>query len=291
MPILQKLSFLEPSISFQSMSTGQALLLIAFGTSHDDAASSYQLMEEEMRLHFSTESICWSYTSGMIRKKLAAQGIAVPSIGEIIASLCERGVRTVRVQSLHIAPGKEFSEMERELVRILAKNPGCFDHVFLGRPLLESERDRDEAVAAVLAHFTRERTKDEAILFMAHGQRDGRGDLVFSALADEFQRQDPLTFVATLEGGRSFDQILGELKEAKVHTVWLSPFLFLAGKHVKYDLAGDSADSWATRLKQEGFSIKTDLRGLGENPGIRSIFLRHAIETNDDLAFSPKRAS
>lgn len=74
----------------------------------------------------------------------------VPSVEENLEQMARKGIRTLRVQSLHIAPGEEFSRMERQIVSFLARHPDSFDHVFIGRPLLESERDRNEAITALL---------------------------------------------------------------------------------------------------------------------------------------------
>ena len=70
---------------------------------------------------------------------------------------------------------------------------------------------------------------------------------------------------------------------------WLAPFMLVAGDHAKNDLGGDEEDSWASMLRKEGFTVKTHLRGLGENPGIRAVFSRHARTTEDDL-MTPKQA-
>lgn len=65
--------------------------------------------------------------------------------------------------------------------------------------------------------------------------------------------------------------------------------MLVAGDHAKNDLGGDEEDSWASMLRKEGFTVKTHLRGLGENPGIRAVFSRHARTTEDDL-MTPKQA-
>ena len=34
----------------------------------------------------------------------------------------------------------------------------------------------------------------------------------------------------------------------------------------------------------QGFEVFPVLKGLGENPGVQSVFVRHAMETEDDYA-------
>lgn len=266
-----------------------SLLLVAFGTSHQDATVSYRELEKDMLAHYAPDRLKWSYTSEIIRKKLAKRGAPVPSIEENLDRMAREGTRTLRVQSLHIAPGEEFSRMERQIVSFLARHPDSFDHVFIGRPLLESERDRDEAITALLQHFPAERNRDEAILLMGHGQQEGRCDMVLSDFARELNDRDHLAFFATVEGTRGVSPILEQLKKSGVKTVWLAPFMLVAGDHAKNDLCGDEEDSWATLLRKEGFTVKSHLKGLGENPGIRAVFSRHVRTTEDDL-MAPKKA-
>lgn len=267
----------------------EGLLLVAFGTSHQDATVSYRELEKDMLPHYAPDRLKWSYTSSIIRRKLAGRGTPVPSVEENLDRMAREGIRTLRVQSLHIAPGEEFSRMERQIVSFLALHPDSFDHVFIGRPLLESERDRDEAVTAFLRHFPAERKKDEAILLMGHGQQEGRCDMVLSDFARELNDRDNLAFFATVEGTRGVAPILEQLKKSGAKTVWLAPFMLVAGDHAKNDLGGDEGDSWASMLRKEGFTVKTHLKGLGENPGIRAVFSRHARTTADDL-MTPKQA-
>ena len=44
------------------------------------------------------------------------------------------------------------------------------------------------------------------------------------------------------------------------------------------DMAGDSPDSWVCQFKEAGFEVCPVLKGLGEYPGIRAMFVEHARE-------------
>ncbi|MEG1507351.1 MAG: sirohydrochlorin cobaltochelatase [Akkermansia sp.] len=278
-------------LSAQQPSEHEGLLLVAFGTSHQKALTSYHNTEKTLCSHFPIEYTSWAYTSGMIRHKLAKGGHPIPSIQEGMKKLASTGVKTLRVQSLHIAAGEEFSQMERIIQRYLAHNPESFEKVFIGRPLLESSRDMREVIHGVLSDFSSERKPDEAILLMGHGQSEGRSDLVFTAVQGELKKQDSKAFLATVEGTYSFKEALAELKtlQAKgLTTVWLAPFMIVAGDHANNDLAGDDKDSWASQLKKAGFTVKIHLKGLGDIKKVQDIFLRHAIETKDDIIASSK---
>ena len=49
----------------------------------------------------------------------------------------------------------------------------------------------------------------------------------------------------------------------------------MAGDHAKNDMAGDDPESWYSQFKDEGYEVKTVLKGLGEYEGIRSLFIDH----------------
>ena len=59
--------------------------------------------------------------------------------------------------------------------------------------------------------------------------------------------------------------------------VILAPFMIVAGDHAKNDMAGDE-DSWKCELEEAGYEVRPILRGLGELPGIRQIFMEHLEE-------------
>lgn len=260
---------------------GQTTILVAFGTSQPGAEASLKAVEAAYAR--AGDTIIWAYTSDKIRAKLHAQGRRILSVDEAMNRAAELGVRHLRIQSLHIAPAEEFNQLQRMIVRNLYRHPGRFSSVMLGHPLLESAQDMRETVAAVLASLPRERTARDAVLLMGHGNDRGPGDLVLQAAATAFQQADPLIWLATVEGAGSIDHVLPRLREAGVRRVWLMPFMMVAGDHARNDLAGPEEDSWASRLRAAGMTPMPHLRGLGENPAIQRIFLRHTQAATDNV--------
>lgn len=70
-------------------------------------------VDASFKAAFPDTPVVWSYTSQIIRKKLAKQGKPVGGISDGLAALAKAGVKVVRVQSLHVMPGEEFTELER----------------------------------------------------------------------------------------------------------------------------------------------------------------------------------
>ncbi|EFL86878.1 hypothetical protein HMPREF0326_00652 [Desulfovibrio sp. 3_1_syn3] len=267
----------------------EGVLLVAFGTSVPEALPSFKAVDASFKAAFPDTPVVWSYTSQIIRKKLAKQSKPVGGISDGLAALAKAGVKVVRVQSLHVMPGEEFTELERAVLLDIQKHPGRFEAVYLGRPLLESHKDALSVAKAVLADMGDKRRKGEAVVLMGHGQAHGRADLVFEGTRATFKESDPLVFMATVEGARGIDDLLAELKAHKIKKVWLQPLMVVAGDHARNDLAGDEEDSWASKLKAAGFKVEANLKGLGEVPGVRDLFVDHAKQNVDDLTKEPKK--
>lgn len=265
----------------------EGLLVVAFGSSVPEAMPAFRALDATFRAEFPDMPLEWAYTSQIIRKKLARQGKPVGGISDGLAALARKGVKVVRVQSLHVMAGEEFSALERAVLLDIKAHPGRFEAVYLGRPLLESRRDAEDVAAAVLGGMAARRNGDEALVLMGHGQEHGRADLVFEGMRATFGEADPLTVMATVEGSRDLDDLVRDLQARKLKKLWLQPFMVVAGDHARNDLAGPEDDSWASRLRREGFAVQANLVGLGEIPGVRAVFVRHAREAADDLCKEP----
>ena len=51
--------------------------------------------------------------------------------------------------------------------------------------------------------------------------------------------------------------------------------MVVAGDHANNDMAGDDDDSWKMEFKKAGFTVKTQIKGLGQIPGIQKIYVDH----------------
>ncbi len=260
-----------------------ALMIVSFGTSVPSALTSYKSTRANFEKSFDKDQIEWAYTSEIIRKKLKKEGQHILSVNEGLQKFADKGTKVLRVQSLHLANGAEYKWLERTVMRFIDKNPGVFEKVYIGAPLLESRKDMEEVATAVMKAMPAERKSNEAVILMGHGHSNGQADLPVMAMQAELQSRDPLVFLGTVEGSLSFDDALAALKKTKAKKVWLIPFMMVAGDHATNDLAGPEEDSWASMLKKEGYEVSTQLRGLGEIKGIQDIFVRHALETKDDM--------
>ena len=262
-------------------------LLVAFGTSMESARPAIDGIEQSYKQR-KDGPVLLAFTSDIIRNKLAKEGKPVLSVNAAMNEMAKQGVTDLRIQSLHIAPAEEYSQLERMVVKNIAKNPGTFKTVKVGYPLLVSEKDLDAVVKVVLASLPADRKPGDAVGRMGHGNDRGPGELIMAAAATAFHKADPHVWLATVEGANSFDNVLPKLKASGARRVFLQPFMIVAGDHANNDLAGPEEDSWASRIKAAGMHPVPNLKGLGQLQGIRDIFLSHTDNAVIDLANTKK---
>ncbi len=263
-----------------------ANILVFFGTSMPEAKLSLDALEKAYAKEY--DHIIIAYTSDIIRNKLAKQGKKFLSVNAALNKAAADGYSHVRLQSFHVGAAEEFYHLQRAIVKNLTKKPSRFKSVLLGYPLMSSGQDLYEVRDVLLTSFPKQRKNGEAVVLMGHGNHHGPGDIMLYALGKALQEKDKLAYVAAVEGSSTFAKVLVSLKKNKVKTVWLQPFMVVAGDHARNDMAGPEADSWSSQLKAQGFEVKINMLGLGEIEGIQNIYLRHTRDARDDFARSKK---
>ena len=253
----------------------KAILVVSFGTSHADAREkNIDRIEEDISAAFPEYRIYRAWTSKMILKKLKIRdGIVIDTVREAMERMAADGIREVIVQPTHVINGIENDRMLAD-VRAYEEQ---FDTVRTGAPLLTTEQDSREAIAA-LGQEWNALPENEALVLMGHGT-EHYANTVYAAL--DYMMKDmgyANMFLGTVEAYPTLEALIRQLKKAALKKVHLAPFLIVAGDHAKNDMAGGEEDSWASRFMQEGFVVECHLKGLGEYPHIREMFARHVRE-------------
>ena len=71
--------------------------------------------------------------------------------------------------------------------------------------------------------------------------------------------------------------------EMCIRDSYVTPFMIVAGDHAHNDMAGDSPDSWVCQFENAGFEVCPIIKGLGEYPGIRRMYVEHAQKAIDSM--------
>lgn len=262
----------ERELNFK-MKRNKAVLVVSFGTSHlETIQKTIGAIETEVQAAFPDYMLYRAFTSQMIRRKLKKRdGMDVWDVKEAMEQMRRDGIEDVVVQPTYVINGIEYDIMKKELSR----HQRLFKSMRVGRPLLTRTQDYKDAVRAVMEEITL--ASGEMLILVGHGT-EHYANAAYPTLEYTFHLLGHTrVLVGTVEGFPELKDVLDRLAIAEVDKVVLMPFLIVAGDHVKNDMTG-AEDSWECVLRDAGYEVRTVARGLGEIPGIRRLFVRHAQE-------------
>lgn len=259
--------------------TARGILVVSFGTSYPETCrKTIQKIEEEIREAHPEYGVYRAWTSGMIRRKvLKRDGIRIFGVDEALEKMKADGIEQVVVQPTHVINGIENEEMTASIMKWKEQ----FQKIAIGTPLLTTQEDNENVIRAVLEEM--KPSDEEMLIFMGHGT-EHHSNAVYAAL--NFLLKDmgyENVLIATVEAYPSVDNVIREAARRSGKKVRLAPFMLVAGDHATNDLAGDDEDSWKSILEKEGYEVVCILKGLGEYPGIRSIYMKHLEEAAGKL--------
>ncbi len=143
-------------------------LLVAFGTSVQEAQASFRRIEEKVRKAHPDVPLRWAFTSRIVRNILSERGQTYDSPEVALARMMDEGFTHVAIQSLHTIPGEEFHG-PLENARKFEGMAGGMRKESVGYPFLIVDEDVERVADALLSIVPEERKKDEAVVFMGHG--------------------------------------------------------------------------------------------------------------------------
>ena len=250
-----------------------ALLMVHFGTTHDDTRSAtIDAINERAAREFAQMEVREAYTSRIVARRLAQRGIVKKTPLEALLQLRADGFRRVVVQPTHIIPGEEYATLQEDIAQVRH----LFDDIQLGHPLLytidDCRRVADIMVAAGYAA-----PKNTHIVLVGHGTHHP-ANAYYAQTNYLLKQRDAHFHVATIEGFPALDDVLAELRQAKARRVVLVPFMFVAGDHAKNDIATE----WKEALEKEGMQVEVRLDGLGQDADIQALFMQHIMDRQTD---------
>ena len=251
-----------------------AIVLVSFGTSFEDSRqATIVAVERDVQDAYPDAYVVSAYTSTIIRKKLLQRdGTKIFSVEEALEDVKERGLKNVIIQPTHLMYGIEYNEM----ISLSEPYAEYFDNVFYGAPLLASTEDISRVLNALSE--ANPLKKNEALVLMGHGS-EYFSNFLYAAVDYQAKAEGHKNiFVGTVEAYPSIEEVLRLTKEAKIKKVTLTPLMLVSGDHANNDMAGDEEDSWKNRFIKAGFKTETLLKGLGEYPEIRRLYIEHIAQ-------------
>ena len=242
--------------------------MVHFGTTYDDTrVLTIDAINTRMETAFPGVEFREAWTSRIILRKLKSRGVEKLNPTEALIRLHEDGYTHILIQSTNVIEGTEMKELRRE-VESLSLN---FKDIRVGNPLLYAPEDYKIVVEAITGAIN-QAFKDGQKVLVGHGTPDPA--TASYAMFDYMLKAEGHTdyHVGTVEGYPTYTDALHLLKARKSRTVTLAPLMFVAGDHVRNDIAGE----WKEQLEKEGYRVNLYLKGLGENPTVQELFVRHA---------------
>lgn len=263
-------------------SSDKEILVVSFGTSYSNSRHvTIGAVEDAIREAYPDYQVRRAFTSQIIIDKLKKEeNIEIDNVKQALDRAVANGVKTLVVQPTHLMNGLEYNDLKKELDKYKDK----FDKIALGEPLLTSDEDFKQVIAAITNDTKEYLDGETAICFMGHGT-EADSNKVYATLQEKLKAAGYNDyFVGTVEAKPSVDDLIAQVKESgKYKRVILQPLMVVAGDHANNDMAGDGEDSWVSKFKAAGFEVKPVLRGLGQNYDIQKIYLEHLKAAIDSL--------
>lgn len=263
------------------MKDKRGILVAGFGTAYPDSRKrTIELLEQEIAAAHPETVVARAWASGRLRELVKSrEGLLVDGIGEALRRMAQKGVTRVAVQPVCVIAGLEYDLIRKEAGMCRE----MFTQLLVGRPLLLGEADC-EPVARLAMENCRMPGRGEALVWFGHGTSHGANP-IYRRLDQAFLRQDGAERVrlATVKAEPDLEEILKWLGEREIRRVHLAPFMLTAGGHVCREMAGENEDSWRMRLIRAGYEAECHMQGLGENAGIRRMYLEYVCQTLEAL--------
>ena len=255
-----------------SKETKKAILAVSFGTSHNDTRKiTIDAIEKDMQDAFPAYSLYRAWTSKMIIKKVNSRdNVHICTVKEAMEQMLQDGITDVLIQPTHVINGIENDLMKEDALVFQEQ----FHSISFGDPLLTSEQDNLAVIDAITSEF-KNLKKDEVLVLMGHGTTH-YANAIYAALDYTFKDKGYQNiFLGTVEAYPTMESLLKMVHAYQPKKVVLAPFMIVAGDHAKNDMASNEPDSWYSQFKAEGYDVEPVLKGLGEYPGIRKLFIEH----------------
>ena len=257
----------------------KALAVISFGTTYTLAQDAIMQIESTLSCHAKEYDCFRAFTSKMVIAKLKReQGQYVLTPEELMEQLYQKGYKEVLCQPLHIINGFEFEKMYKALSAFTDK----FDKIQIGRPLLTFEDDY-KACCDIVMKYAPAPKEETALVFMGHGTPHDSNS-VYTELDQRLKELGySQVFMGTVEAEPTIQDLVREVSAFQPSKIYMTPFMIVAGDHAHNDMAGDSPDSWVCQFENAGFEVCPIIKGLGEYPGIRRMYVEHAQKAIDSM--------
>ena len=242
----------------------KAILLVAFGSTWQQAFDAFDATQAAYRSQFPNYDIYVSYSSAICINRAAAGENAADG-AEIrkyyapnfwLHGFGAAQYKEIVVQSLQVIPGEEFTRVINYIKDFANNYLGDLDDTYLqqvvlklGAPLLTDVNTDVPAVAQALNTLYGTQANEGVVAFMGHGNPNSydtySANIRYAQLENALQKLNPNYFVGTVDMPENYKvQVLERMKAAGITDgkVYLHPLMSIAGDHAHNDMGGDDGE-------------------------------------------------
>ncbi len=259
----------------------KGIIIASFGSIYQDAVEkSIGSIEKKVRSMYSDMEVRRVFLSdALVEKWNEKYDDKISSFTEAMQDFARMGIDEVYIQSVTLVADQCYQQMRKQALKFLHSNEYGFTQVNIGKPLLTSlgvknYADDYEATLESIVRHVNTKALNKSVVLMANGQNQ----LEFSTLQlKAMYGAAPNVVVFTTNGFPTFKQALA----------------LIGSTHLMDYLGGDRSDSIYALLAEEGYNVDIWNEGLGENPYVQDLFLKHlgqAIRMSDRKRPMPRES-
>ncbi len=269
------------------------LLVVSFGTSYNDSrVEDIGGIEKALQEAYPDWSVRRAFTAQIIINHIQARDDEkIDNVDQALQRAVDNGVKNLVVQPTHLMHGAEYDEL-MESVESYKDN---FDSVQVAEPLLGEVGDDASVInddkATVAEAVTNAALSDAgydsteaaaedgtAFVFLGHGTSH-EANVTYDQMGTQMETLGySNVFIGTVEGepeDTAVDEVISKVKEAGYTKVVLRPLMVVAGDHANNDMAGSDSDSWKSKFEEAGFTVDTQISGLGRIDAVEQLYVAH----------------
>ena len=266
----------------------KGIIIASFGSIYQDAVEkSIGSIEKKVRFMYSDMEVRRVFLSdALVEKWNEKYDEKISSFTEAMQDFARLGIDEVYIQPVTLVADQCYQQMRKQALKFLHSNEYGFNQVNIGKPLLTSlgvknYADDYEATLESIVRHVNTKALNKSIVLMANGQNQ----LEFSTLQlKAMYGAAPNVVVFTTNGFPTFKQALTLLDRMGHKDLLVVPLALIGSTHLMDYLGGERSDSIYALLAEEGYNVDIWNEGLGENPYVQDLFLKHlgqAIRMSD----------
>lgn len=257
----------------------KGIIIASFGSIYKEAVNtSIGVIESKVRTLYSNMEVRRVFLSdALVDKWNDKYDEHISSFTEAMQEFNRMGIDEVYIQPITLVADQCYQQMRKQALKFLHSSEYSFTQISIGKPLLTSlgiknyADDYEATLDGILRHVNT-KALNKSIILMANGQNQ----LEFSTLQlKAMYGAAPNVAVFTTNGFPTFKQALTLVDRMGHQDVLVVPLALIGSAHLMDYLGGERSDSIYALLAEEGYNVDIWNEGLGENPYVQDLFLKH----------------